>query len=52
MVADTCPHRGNEGWCPRYQGQGNKFGVKHHFDFTNPCLVVGNAIETIGNRWK
>ena len=42
VVADTCPHSGNEGWCPKSQGQGNRFGVKHHFDFTNPPAKYDN----------
>ncbi|CAK9026191.1 unnamed protein product [Durusdinium trenchii] len=42
VVADTCPHTGNEGWCPRHQGQGNKFGVKHHFDFADPPAKYDN----------
>jgi len=42
VVADTCPHQGNEGWCPRRTGQGNKFGIKNHFDFTNPPAKYDN----------
>ncbi|CAE7538235.1 ACY3 [Symbiodinium sp. CCMP2456] len=36
VVADTCPHAGNEAWCPGRQGSTNKFGVRHHFDFASP----------------
>jgi len=36
VVADTCPHHGNEAWCPRSAGSSNKFGHKNHFDFANP----------------
>eukprot|EP00439_Symbiodinium_sp_Y106_P060334 s995_g8.t3 len=42
VVADTCPHHGNEAWCPARQGRGNKFGVKHHFDFANPPAKYDN----------
>jgi len=42
VVADTCPHTGNEGWCPGHRGNANKFGVKHHFDFTNPPAKYDN----------
>lgn len=42
VVADTCPHKGNEGWCPGKTGQGNKFGIKNHFDFTNPPAKYDN----------
>ncbi|CAK9060874.1 unnamed protein product [Durusdinium trenchii] len=36
VVADTCPHRGNEAWCPGADGRANHFGVKDHFDFAAP----------------
>eukprot|EP00438_Fugacium_kawagutii_P019986 Skav227320 [mRNA] locus=scaffold4402:77511:78269:- [translate_table: standard] len=36
VVADTCPHTGNEGWCPGKANAPNKFGIKNHFDFTDP----------------
>lgn len=36
VVADTCPHRGNEAWCPSSAGGSNKFGAKNHFDFASP----------------
>ncbi|CAE7735266.1 unnamed protein product, partial [Symbiodinium sp. CCMP2456] len=36
VVADTCPHKGNEAWCPGRQGSSNQFGVRHHFDFASP----------------
>ncbi|CAE7922175.1 ACY3, partial [Symbiodinium necroappetens] len=42
VVADTCPHHGNEAWCPARQGRGNEFGVKHHFDFANPPAKYDN----------
>ena len=42
VVADTCPHNGNEAWCPARQGRGNKFGVKNHFDFANPPAKYDN----------
>ncbi|CAJ1418094.1 unnamed protein product [Effrenium voratum] len=42
VVADTCPHAGNEAWCPGHEGHANKFGVKHHFDFTDPPAKYDN----------
>ncbi|CAE8635861.1 unnamed protein product [Polarella glacialis] len=36
VVADSCPHRGNEAWCPQHAGGENHFGIKNHFDFANP----------------
>mmetsp|Transcript_56125 Transcript_56125/g.119498 ORF Transcript_56125/g.119498 Transcript_56125/m.119498 type:complete len:352 (+) Transcript_56125:138-1193(+) len=36
VVADICPHKGNEAWCPRHVGVDNHFGSKNHFDFASP----------------
>jgi len=36
VVADICPHLGNEAWCPRQEGTMNRFGSKNHFDFAHP----------------
>jgi len=36
VVADTCPHHGNEEWCPKAAGGKNTFGAKNHFDFASP----------------
>lgn len=36
VVADICPHQGNEAWCPHSVGSTNTFGAKNHFDFADP----------------
>lgn len=36
VVADICPHTGNEAWCPAHVGDENQFGSKNHFDFAAP----------------
>merc|ERR1719336_801205 len=36
VVADICPHRGNDAWCPERPGKPNTFGAKNHFDFAAP----------------
>jgi len=36
VVADICPHTGNEAWCPAHVGDTNTFGSKNHFDFAAP----------------
>lgn len=36
VVADICPHVGNEAWCPHQAGTVNRFGSKNHFDFAHP----------------
>lgn len=36
VVADICPHQGNEAWCPPAAGHENTFGSKNHFDWASP----------------
>eukprot|EP00440_Ansanella_granifera_P072688 gb/GFBE01078880.1/.p1 GENE.gb/GFBE01078880.1/~~gb/GFBE01078880.1/.p1 ORF type:complete len:251 (+),score=54.53 gb/GFBE01078880.1/:1-753(+) len=36
VVADSCPHAGNEAWCPSRPGGQNNFGARNHFDFAHP----------------
>jgi len=36
VVADICPHKGNEAWCPERAGEQNTFGSKNHFDWASP----------------
>jgi len=42
VVADICPHRDNEAWCPAHVGEVNQFGVKNHFDFAAPPAEFDN----------
>lgn len=42
VVADICPHDGNEAWCPRSVGHVNTFGAKNHFDFASPPAQFDN----------
>eukprot|EP00429_Kryptoperidinium_foliaceum_P018227 CAMPEP_0176046074 /NCGR_PEP_ID=MMETSP0120_2-20121206/22876_1 /TAXON_ID=160619 /ORGANISM="Kryptoperidinium foliaceum, Strain CCMP 1326" /LENGTH=247 /DNA_ID=CAMNT_0017379485 /DNA_START=44 /DNA_END=787 /DNA_ORIENTATION=- len=36
VVADICPHTGNEAWCPERAGTGNVFHSRNHFDWAHP----------------
>ena len=38
VVADLCPHHGNERWCPQWPGQTNHYGSHNHLDFSHPLL--------------
>jgi len=42
VVADICPHKGNEAWCPESKGSTNTFGSKNHFDFAHPPAGFDN----------
>lgn len=42
VVADICPHQGNEAWCPGSPGSVNTFGSKNHFDFADPPAGFDN----------
>merc|ERR1712050_611805 len=42
VVADLCPHTGNERWCPAKAGNKNKYGFENHFDFADPPPNFGN----------
>jgi len=42
VVADLCPHTGNERWCPAEPGQTNAVGSKNHFDFSHPPPGIDN----------
>ncbi|CAK9060771.1 unnamed protein product [Durusdinium trenchii] len=48
VVADTCPHRGNEAWCPGADGRANHFGVKDHFDFAAPPPKFDAGTRLVG----
>lgn len=36
VVADICPHTGNEAWCLERVGRGNVFNSHNHFDWAHP----------------
>lgn len=42
VVADLCPHQGNEKWCPKWPGQRNKYGSRNHLDFSHPPPGIDN----------
>mmetsp|Transcript_182481 Transcript_182481/g.578301 ORF Transcript_182481/g.578301 Transcript_182481/m.578301 type:complete len:169 (-) Transcript_182481:249-755(-) len=42
VVADICPHKGNEAWCPEKVGHVNTFGSKNHFDWAQPPAGFDN----------
>jgi len=42
VVADLCPHTGNEHWCPAQPGQTNAVGSKNHLDFSHPPSGIDN----------
>ncbi|CAE7529148.1 egl5, partial [Symbiodinium pilosum] len=42
VVADLCPHHGNERWCPQWPGQRNQYGAHNHLDFSHPPPGIDN----------
>lgn len=42
VVADLCPHQGNERWCPQWPGQRNQYGAHNHLDFSHPPHGIDN----------
>ncbi|CAJ1346507.1 unnamed protein product [Effrenium voratum] len=42
VVADLCPHQGNERWCPERPGQHNNYGAHNHLDFSHPPPGIDN----------
>lgn len=42
VVADLCPHQGNEKWCPQWAGQRNQYGAHNHLDFSHPPPGIDN----------
>lgn len=36
VVADICPHGGNEVWCPKSPGDKNEYDAVNHLDFVSP----------------
>ncbi|CAE7208541.1 egl5, partial [Symbiodinium microadriaticum] len=42
VVADLCPHHGNERWCPQWPGQTNHYGSHNHLDFSHPPPGIDN----------